>query len=133
MQSNVGIQNQGVVAWDGTLAFPRDITKHVRFGFVFEVIATLGADTTFNIVAAGESPADPCLPGPFSPVPEISICDIPAVALPQAAVVLPAGTLAGTICAGTIPCRPNKFVALSAAGGETGSVRAVMVRQGPMT
>lgn len=133
MQANVGIQNQGVVAWDGTNTFPRDITKHVRFGFVFEVTTTLGADTTFNIMAAPESPSDPCVPGAFEPVPEISICDIPLIPAAQAAVTLPAGTLAGTICAGTIPCRPNKFVALAPAAGEVSSVRVVMVRQGPMT
>jgi hypothetical protein len=133
MQSNVGIQNQGVIVWDGAASYPRDITKHVRFGFVFEIVTTLAADTIFNVQAAPESAADPCLPGTFVPVPEISICDIPAVAGPQASVFLPAGTLAGTICAGTIPCRPNKFVQLVGGGGDVANVRIVMVRQGPIT
>lgn len=132
MQSNVGIQNQGVIAWDGTTSYPRDIRKYVRFGFNFEVVTDLAADVVFNVEAAPPSDADPCVPGAFAPVPEVAICDVPAEPGPQATITLPSGTPAGTICAGTIPCRPNAFVRLTVASGAGASVKAVMVRNGPM-
>lgn len=132
MNSNVGIQNEGTIAWNGTTSFARDIRKHVRFGWSFEVVTAIAVDAVFNIQSAPPSDADNCVPGAFVPVPEISICDRPAVAAEQATVIIPAGTPAGTICAGTIPCRPDAFVRLVPASGDTANVRAVMVRQGPM-
>lgn len=132
MNSNVAIQNVGAISWDGTTSFPRDIRKYTRFAWSFEVTADLAADAVFNIEAAPPSAADPCVPGAFAPVPEVSICDIPAEPGPQATVTIPSGTLAGTICSGTIPCRPNAFVRLTPVSGPTASVKAVLVRQGPM-
>lgn len=131
MNSNVAIQNEGVVAWNGLASFPRDIRKHTRFAWSFEVTAAIAVDAVFNIQSAPPSDADPCVPGVFVPVPEISICDNIAVPGPQATVTIPAGTPIGTICSGTIPCRPDAFVQLTAASGTTASVTAVMVRQGP--
>lgn len=132
MQSNVGIQNNGTISWDGTTSYPRDIRKYTRFGWVFETTAALAADAVFNVEAAPPSAADPCVPGAFVPVPEVSICDRPAVAGPQATVRIPAGTLAGVECAGTIPCRPDAFVRLTPVSGPTADVRAVLIRNGPM-
>ncbi|UPT53281.1 structural protein [Synechococcus phage Ssp-JY38] len=132
MNSLVTIQNVGTVAWDGANSYPADIRKFVRFGWSFEVVTDIAVDAVFNIEAAPASDADPCVPGDFEPVPEISICDRPAEAGPQATVTIPAGTVAGTVCAGTIPCRPNAFVRIVPASGDTANVRAVIVRQGPM-
>lgn len=132
MNSNVGIQNVGTIAWDGTTSYPADIRKFVRFGWSFEVADAIATDAVFNIEAAPASDADNCAPGTFVPVPEISICDRPAVAGDQATVTIPAGTPVGTICAGTIPCRANAFVRITSASGTTANVRAVLVRQGPM-
>lgn len=132
MNSNVAIQNEGVISWDGTTSFPRDIRKHTRFAWSFEVVTAIAADAVFNIEAAPPSAGDPCVPGAFAAVPEVSICDRPAEAGPQATVRIPAGTAAGTVCAGTIPCRPNAFVRLTPVSGDTANVKAVLVRQGPM-
>lgn len=133
MNSNVGIQNVGTVAWDGTASFAADIRKFVRFGWSFEVTVDLAADAVFNVQAAPPSDADPCVPGAFAAVPEVAICDIPAEPAAQATITLPAGTPAGTICAGTIPCRPNAFVRLTpVTPANAANVKVVLIRQGPM-
>jgi hypothetical protein len=132
MNSNVGIQNVGSVAWDGLVTRGYDIRKFVRFGWSFEVIGAIAADAIFNVEAAPPSDADPCVAGVYAAVPEVSICDRPAVPDAQAQVTIPAGTPIGTICAGTIPCRPNAFVRVNPLSGTTANVRVVLVRQGPM-
>lgn len=131
MNHNVGIRNPGLIAWNGAAAFPRDITKFLHFGFTFEVVAAVAVDAVFNIVSHPGTLADPCVPGAASPVPEVALCD-GAEAGPQATVTIPAGTPIGTICSGTIPCFPDKFVSLAAASGTVASIRAVMVFNGPM-
>ena len=132
-QVNIAIGTVGTIAWNGVAPFAADIRKHIRFAWSFEVVGPIAADAVFNIEAAPPSDADPCVPGPFEPVPEVSVCDFPAVPGPQATVTIPAGTPVGTVCGGTIPCRPNAFVRLVSASGSTANVRAVMLRQGPMT
>lgn len=132
MNSNVAAQNVPVIAWDGAAAVPRDIRKFIRFAWAFEVTAAIVADAIFNIESAPPSAGDPCVPGAWTPVPEISICDIPAIPGPQAKVTIPAGTPIGTICTGTIPCRPNAFVRLQPGTGTVASVKAAMVLSGPL-
>lgn len=132
MNSNVAIQNEGAISWDGTTSFPRDIRKHIRFAWSFEIVAAIAVDAVFNVEAAPPSAADNCVPGPFVPVPEVSICDVPAVAGPQAQIRIPAGTPVGSICSGTIPCRPAAFVRLTPVSGDTADVKAVLIRNGPM-
>lgn len=132
MNNNVAIQNEGAVSWTGAVMIPRDIRKHTRFAWSFEVFGVIAADAVFNIEAAPPSAGDPCVPGAFVAVPEVSICDLPAVPGPQATVTIPAGTPVGTICSGTIPCRPNAFVRLNPASGTVANVRAVLIRSGPM-
>ena len=131
VQSLVTAQHEGVIAWDGTTSYPRDIRHFVRFGFSFEVVAAIAVDAVFNIEAAPASAADNCAPGTFAPVPEVSICDSPAEPGPQATITIPAGTPVGSICRGTIPCRPNAFIRITPVSGDTADVRAVMVRSGP--
>lgn len=133
MNHNVAIQNVPTVAWNGTASRAYDIRKFVRFAWAFEVIAELGADTVFKVQAAPPSEADPCLPGAFADIPDVSLCDRYGQSGPQATITLPAGTPVGTICTGTIPCRPNAFVQVVPVSGETADVRIAMVRQGPMT
>ena len=132
MNTNVGIQNVATVAWTGAAARAVDIRKFVRFGWVFEVTGAIAADAVFKVQAAPPSDADPCVPGTFVDVAEISICDRPAVPGPAAQVTIPAGTPIGTICAGTIPCRPDAFVRLASVSGTVANVLATIVRQGPM-
>jgi hypothetical protein len=130
---NPAIQNTGILMWDGVSAAPVQINKHIRFGFSFQVVTALTADTTFNAVAAPPSDADICVPGTFVPVLEVPRCEmgVSAAPGPQAGFVLPAGTPAGSICTATLPCKPDTFLGLQAAGGETGQVRAVIILQGP--
>jgi hypothetical protein len=131
VQSNIAVGTVGTVAWDGTTARPMDIRKHIRFGWSFEVIGAIAVDAVFNIRSAPPSAEDPCVPGAFAAVPEVSICDSPAEPSAQATVTIPAGTPIGTICGGTIPCRPNAFVQLVSASGTTANVLVVGLRQGP--
>ena len=131
MNHNIGIQTAGTVAWDGAAAFASDITKWNQFGWSFEVTADIVTDAVFKVQAAPPSAADKCVPGVFEDVPEIAICKEPAAAGALAQVTIPAGTKAGTECAGTIPCRPNAFVRLASVSGDTANVKAVLLRQGP--
>lgn len=132
MLTNVGMQNRGLVAWNGAASIPRDIRRYVNFGFTFEVTAALAADTILKVQAHDPDPADNCAPGPGRDVPEISICDVPAVPGPSSQFVIPAGTPIGTICAGTIPCRPAAFVSLAGVSGDVADVLGTIVLSGPM-
>jgi hypothetical protein len=131
MNHNVGIQNVATVAWDGTTHRGADIRGFVRFGWTFEVIAALGADTIFKVQSAPPSAGDDCVAGAYTDVEAISICDHIAEPGELAQITIPAGTPIGTICAATIPCRPNAFVKLASVSGENADVRAVLIRQGP--
>lgn len=133
MNSNVAMQHVGTVAWDGTAAYPGDIRKFTRFAWSFEVTAAIVADAVFNVQSAPPSDSDPCVPGTFIPVPEISVCEAPfAIPGPQAQITIPADTPVGSICSGTIPCRPNAFVRLASVSGTVASIRGVLIRQGPL-
>jgi len=132
MNTNVGIQNEGVIAWDGLASFPRDIRKHARFGFSFEVTDVIAVDAVFNIQSAPPSDEDDCVAGDFVPVAEVPTCAGPAEPAAQATITIPAGTPVGTICAGTIPCRPDAFIQIASASGDTDNVSIVMIRQGPV-
>src|SRR5262245_61081838 len=101
MNSNVALQNLPLLAWDGAAAVPRDIRRFVRFAWAFEVTAAIAADAVFNVQSAPPSAGDNCVPGAWVPVPEVSICDDPAVPGPQAAFTIPAGTPIGSVCTGT--------------------------------
>jgi hypothetical protein len=134
MNSNPGIQNVASIAWDGTTYRAADIRKFVRFGWSFEVIAALAADQVFKVQTAPPSDADPCVPGTWEDVPEISICQGPVVAGTDAQFTIPAGTPVGTICSGTIPCRGLGFVRLQpVVAAEAADLRIILIRQGPMS
>lgn len=131
MNLNGAAQNQGIIAWTGTASVPIDIRRHVNYSFTFKVTADLAADAVFNVQSAPPSDADICLPGTFTPVEEVLTClsDFGAQPLPQATIVLPSGTKAGSICTAALPCRPNAFVQLVGVGAAT--VQAVAVLSGP--
>lgn len=131
MMINVGTQYPSRIAWNGTAGNPIDIRQFNWFAWTFEVGTDLTADTIFNVMAHNPLPTDVCAPDAPFPVEEVSICDIPAVPGPQATITLPAGTVAGTLCSGTIPCRPAAFVSLAAAGGDTSFVNAAITLGGP--
>jgi hypothetical protein len=133
MNLNYGVQNASVLAWSGTAARPVDIRRHVGFSFSFETTAALAADTVFNIQSAPASDADPCLPGTFVPVPEVLTCTagFGAQPLPQATIVLPAGTPKGALCTAALPCKPDAFVQVAAGGGGTASVIVTVGLHGP--
>ena len=133
MQFNVALQNPALIAWDGTTGTARDTIRFNQFAFTFEVVSALSADAVFNVMYHDPTEADPCLPGPAVAVPEVSICSRPAVAGPQATVTIPAGTPVGSVCVGTLPCRPGRFVSLAlASAAPTGAaVRATIVFNGP--
>jgi hypothetical protein len=130
VQKNWAIQNQPRVAWTGAANRPIDIRKFVGFAFAFEVTTDLTADAVFAIESAPPSLADHCVPGAFTSVPEIANCTGEAVGT-VSQVTIPNGTKAGTVCTGTIPCRPNAFVRLVAVSGPTNNVLAAAVLSGP--
>lgn len=130
VQRNFAIQNQPRVAWTGAANRNIDIRKHVGFAFAFEVTTTLAADAVFNIEAAPASEADPCVPGTFAAIPEIATC-VGAETAAQSTVTIPSGTVAGTVCTGTIPCRSGAFIRLVSASGPTNNVLGAVVLHGP--
>ena len=131
MNSNVGIQTPGLVAWDGAASFPREIRKYTQYGFTFETTALLAADAVFKLQSAPPSAADPCVPGTFTDVLEVAICQVPATGA-LATITIPANTPAGQMCNGTFPCYPDAFVQLVPVSGPTASVKAVLILKGPM-
>jgi hypothetical protein len=133
MNFNYASQHQGVVAWTGAAGPPIDIRRHVGFSFTFNVIADIGADTTFKFHSAPASDADPCLPGVFVPVPEVLTCvaDWGVQPLPEASILIPAGTKAGSVCTGTLPCKPDAFIQVVAGVGEVADVQIIAVLSGP--
>lgn len=131
VQKNWAIQNQPRVAWNGTTSRPIDIRKHVGFAFAFEVIAPLAADTIFELQAAPASAVDRCVPGAFAAIPEIASCAGEDALGSVSRVTIPAGTAVGSVCTGTIPCRPNAFVRIVAVSGDTADVLVAAVLSGP--
>jgi hypothetical protein len=132
MNSNIGVQTSGTVAWDGAAATPGDLRRFVQFGWSFEVTAPIVADAVFFFEAAEPSDANICAPGPWSAVEAIATCHGGINAGESATVTIPAGTPVGSVCAATLPCKPAAFVRLASAAGDTDSVVAVLLRQGPM-
>lgn len=112
------IQNVPLLASMGGTNYHRDITKHIRFGFTFEVLDDLVADVVFRFESAPASAADPCVPGAWTEVDEVAICSAVAAGT-KASVTIPAGTKAGAICHATLPCRPNKFLRTKLISGTT--------------
>lgn len=129
VQSNIGVGMTGTIAWDGAASRPFNILTHTRFGFSVEITADIAVDAVFNAEAAAPSPADKCVPDTFAAVADPGTCSEAAVA--QASLVVPAGTVAGTILSGTLACRPGAFVRMVAAGGDTANVLIVALREGP--
>lgn len=130
MINNPAIQTPGVIAWDGTTARFHDVRKFNDFAFSFEVLTTLAADAVFVVQFAPESVGDPCVPGTPYDAPANAVCADGLAPGALAEVTIPSGTLAGTLCSGTVPCRPERFVGLRHVSGGA-NVRAVLVRQGP--
>ena len=129
---NYGLQNAGVTAHRvAAAAVPVDIRGYVGFSLTANCIGDVGADAIFNIQAAPPSDADPCLPGTFVDVPEVPICDIPAVPAPQSTFLIPAGTPLGTRCSIFMPCKPGAFVSVLPVSGDTGNVEIVVGLHGP--
>ena len=135
MNLNHAIQHPSRVAWDGAASAAIDIRKFNDFDFSFEVVQDLTADAVFNVMSAPPSDADPCIAGVWEPVPEVLTCvagfGIAVFPEPQATIVLPAGTPAGSLCTAAIPCRPNAFVSIMPGSGDTGKIRATAGLHGP--
>lgn len=133
MNFNYSIQNSGLVAWNGSAAIPIDIRKHIGFSFTFQVMVDIANDTTFNVMAAPPSDADNCVPGTFVPVAEVLTCVAGGwvVPEPQATVVVPAGTPAGSICTAALPCKPDAFVQVVGVAGDFANVFVVATMHGP--
>lgn len=129
MNFNVGLVNPAVIMWDGTTARDRDISGAIAFGFSIEVVTTLTADATLFFASANGSDTDPNVPGAFSPLLEPLLCQIPSASTTQASLTIPAGTVAGTVLAATVPCVPGKFIRLTA-GTNAASLRVVIVYHG---
>ena len=54
-----------------------------------------------------------------------------ALPAPKSEVHIPAGTKKGTICTGTLPCKPDAFIKVNAVSGDTGFFHVVVVLGGP--
>lgn len=130
MNHNPGIQNTALIAWNGTTSFPRKISDHNYYGFVFEVVTTLAADAIFKFNSHPPSDADPCVAGAATLVDEIQICQAPIVPGTDAQFIIPTGTPAGTICSVALACYPDEFVSLQHVSGGA-NVRGVLVLNGP--
>lgn len=131
VQANIGVQTVGTIGWDGTASFPMDTRKFIRFGWVFEVTGVIAADAVFRVQYANPLPADQCNPGPFQNATATGNCAVTPAAGSFAEVTIPAGTPVGTVCSGTIPCKPGAFMQVVPVSGTTANVKVVNLRQGP--
>lgn len=125
------IQNVPLIVFAAGVSTPRRISRHVRYGFTFEVTADIAVDAVFKFQAAPADAAKPNAPGAFVDVAEVAICSAVAVGS-VAKATIPAGTKAGTIFHGTLPCRPNAFVKLVAESGDTTNVIGTICLSGPV-
>lgn len=132
---NVANQHSGVLAWAGASGSPLnaavDIRHNAHFGFTFRVVSNIAVEAVFKIQAAPPSANDNCLPGAFAEIAEVPICSSNAPVAAVSQVAIPVGTLAGTICTATLPCRPGAFVKLVPVSGDTGKVEVVVTLSGP--
>lgn len=134
MNINVASQNQGVIAWVGGAVTPGrdvDLRGHIQFGFTFHVKTTIAVAAVFNLQAAPPSDADRCDPGTYVDVPEVLICDWMKTPATSTRITIPAGTQAGSICTGTLPCKPDAFIKFASVSGDTANVDIVAVLGGP--
>ena len=135
MNINYSSQHQGVVAWTTiAAASPEiDIRHHVGFSFTFKVDTDIAADAIFEVTAAPADVADPCIAGAFHPVEETLICmqQTGAVPGPKSEITIPAGTLKGTVCTATLPCKPDAFIKVMPVSGDTGKIEVVVTLSGP--
>lgn len=131
VQANIGVQTVGTIGWDGITSYYMDTRKFIRFGWVFEVTGVIAVNAVFRVQYANPLPADPCSPGPFQNALAVGNCAVTPAANAIAEVVIPAGTPVGTICSGTIPCKPGAFMRVVSVSGTTANVKVVNQRQGP--
>jgi hypothetical protein len=136
---NTANQHQGIVAWSAVAtnpAPPVDLRHHVGFSFTFNVKADILVDAVFEFAAAPADPANPCVPLlPQYKVQEVLTCAASWGAVPagDTFVTIPAGTLAGAVCTATLPCKPDAFIQVEPASGDTGKIEVVITLSGPRT
>lgn len=131
MNHNPAIQNVPSRAWDGTLAYPADMSEFVYHAFAFEIMTDIAVDAVFKVQAAPASAGDPCVPGTFVDVDAVATCMGEVIAPgTDETIVIAAGTEAGALCSAAIPCR-QKFVRLASVSGDTDNVFAFHLRSGP--
>jgi len=134
---NTAVQHQGIVIWSAVPtnpAPPVDLRRHAGFSFTFHVKADILVDAVFEFAAAPADPANPCAPLlPQYKVQEVLTCTASwgAVPMGDTAVIIPAGTPAGSICTATLPCKPDAFIQLEPASGDTGKIEVVVTLSGP--
>ena len=137
MLMNTAAQHQGIVIWSAVPtnpAPPIDLRRHAGFSFTFHVKADILVDAVFEFAAAPADPANPCAPLlPQYKVQEVLTCTASwgAVPMGDTAVIIPAGTPAGSICTATLPCKPDAFIQLEPASGDTGKIEVVVTLSGP--
>lgn len=131
MNNNPAIQSPGVIAWDGAASTPFDVQRYNEYGFSFRVTTDVAVDAVFKLQSAPASAADVCVPDAFVDVDAFGSCQSPAEVGELAQVIIPAGTVAGTVCAASFPCRPNRFMQLVPVSGDTANVQVVAVLHGP--
>lgn len=125
----IGKQAIGLLAWDGISSYARDVSTYEKFAWTLETTGIITVPAVFTVQAAPPSALDPCVPGAFSDVNEVVLCDGGDPSLPSR-ITIPAGP-AGRVCQASIPCKPNVFVRLVATSGDTANVRAVLVQTAP--
>ena len=130
MNSLPNLQNVPCLVWDGAAMTPLDIRRFARFGFTVKVKADLAADLVLEIQCADPSEEDSCVPGEFVPIPEVAMCDSGMTA-EETTVTIPAGTVAGTVCHFTLPCKAGAFITFVAKSGPAADVCILAVLQGP--
>ena len=135
MAANCTKINNPLLMWDGTTLFPRDVSLGVEFSFLFEVTTTLVADLVVNFVAYAPLSSNANAYDVASVTPELDrpICWMvgTAIVVPGAAqMIIPTGTVAGSLVSANLPNHLRKFAGITISSGNGASVRVCVLNNG---
>lgn len=122
-------ENDALVAWDGTAAFPREVAAGTSFGYLFEVITALAADVVIGFFAYDAQSGNACAADLATEVAEYDspLCwmvGTPIVSPVAGQIVIPSGSPVGTKVSVALRDYSKKFSGIKILSGAGARIRA---------
>lgn len=135
MAANCTKSNNPLLMWDGTTLYPRDVSIGVEFSFLFEITTTLVADLVVNFVAYSPLTSNANAADTSTVTPELDrpICwmvGTPIIVPGAAQIIIPNGTVAGSLVSANLPNHLRKFAGITISSGNGASVRVCVLNHG---